>query len=260
MLLEVQGIEAGYGRLQVLHGVTLSVPPGHVAAVIGANGAGKSTLLRVISGLLRPTSGRVTFDGQVITGWTPERIVACGVVHVPERRQLFGAMRVEDNLLLGAYLRLRREPWRVIRGDLERVYELFPRLRERRRQVAATLSGGEQQMVAIGRALMARPRLLLLDEPSLGLAPLLVREFFRVVEELRAQGYTILLVEQNARQALRVADVAYVMETGRITTQGPGRDLLNLPEVQAAYLGGGRGPGDGAGGREGTNLGEGEDP
>ena len=146
-------------------------------------------------------------------------------------------MRVEDNLLLGAYLRLRREPWRVIRGDLERVYELFPRLRERRRQVAATLSGGEQQMVAIGRALMARPRLLLLDEPSLGLAPLLVREFFRVVEELRAQGYTILLVEQNARQALRVADVAYVMETGRITTQGPGRDLLNLPEVQAAYLG-----------------------
>ncbi|MDR7434106.1 MAG: ABC transporter ATP-binding protein [Armatimonadota bacterium] len=236
-MLEVQELQAGYGRLQVLHGVTLSVPPGSVAAVIGANGAGKTTLLRAISGLLCPTSGRVAFDGQVITGWPPERIVECGIVHVPERRQLFGSMRVEDNLLLGAYLRLRREPWRAIQADLERVYDLFPRLRERRRQVAATLSGGEQQMVAIGRALMARPRLLLLDEPSLGLAPLLVREFFRVVEELRAQGYTILLVEQNARQALRVADVAYVMETGRITTQGLGRELLNVPEVQAAYLG-----------------------
>ncbi len=238
-MLEVSGVSAGYGRLVALHEVSLEVPSGHVAAVIGANGAGKTTLLRVISGLLVPTSGQVRLNGDNITGAPPERVVAAGVAHVPERRQLFGSMRVEDNLLLGAYLRLRRGPRRAVEEDLERVYALFPRLRERRRQLAATLSGGEQQMLAIGRALMARPHVLLLDEPSLGLAPLLVRELFRVIRQLREHGYTVLLVEQNAHQALRVADVAYVMETGRITLRGTGSDLLAQPQVQAAYLGGG---------------------
>ncbi|MCL6498538.1 MAG: ABC transporter ATP-binding protein [Firmicutes bacterium] len=238
-MLELAGVSAGYGRLVALRDVSLEVPAGKVATVIGANGAGKTTLLRVISGLIPPRSGRLRLNGQDITGWPPERVVAAGVAHVPERRQLFGSMRVEDNLLLGAYLRLRRERRRAVEEDLERVYELFPRLRERRRQVAATLSGGEQQMLAIGRALMARPQVLLLDEPSLGLAPLLVRELFRVIRRLREEGYTVLLVEQNAHQALRVADVAYVMETGTITLRGSGPELLAKPEVQAAYLGGG---------------------
>lgn len=238
-MLELVGVSAGYGGLLALRDVSLEVPAGKVATVIGANGAGKTTLLRVVSGLLPPRSGRVQLDGQDVTGWPPERVVAAGVAHVPERRQLFGSMRVEDNLLMGAYLRLRREPRRAVDEDLERVYELFPRLRERRRQLAATLSGGEQQMLAIGRALMARPRVLLLDEPSLGLAPLLVRELFRVIRRLRDEGHTVLLVEQNAHQALRVADVAYVMETGTVTLRGSGPELLARPEVQAAYLGGG---------------------
>lgn len=237
-MLELQGVSAGYGRLVALRDVSLEVPAGRVAAVIGANGAGKTTLLRVVSGLITPSSGRLYLNGQDITGWPPERVVAAGVAHVPERRQLFSSMRVEDNLLLGAYLRLRRGSSRQVEEDLERVYQLFPRLRERRRQVAATLSGGEQQMLAIGRALMARPRVLLLDEPSLGLAPLLVRELFRVICGLRGQGYTVLLVEQNAHQALRVADVAYVMETGTVTLKGTGAELLATPQVQAAYLGG----------------------
>lgn len=237
MPLDLRNVEAGYGHLQVLHGISLTINAGEIAAVIGANGAGKTTLLRAVCGLVRPTTGEIVFEGQRITAWPVERIVAVGIVHIPERRQLFSSMRLEDNLLLGAYLRLRREPRSAVQADLERVYAMFPRLRERRRQVAGTLSGGEQQMLAIGRGLMARPRLLLLDEPSLGLAPLLVRELFRVIGELRAQGHTILLVEQNARQALRIADTAYVMETGRIVLQGAGPTLLAAPTVQAAYLG-----------------------
>jgi len=237
MPLEVRNLEAGYGFLQVLRGISLDIRQGEIAAVIGANGAGKTTLLRTLSGLLRPAGGQIIFDGRDITGWPPERIAALGLVHIPERRHLFGPLPVEDNLLLGGYLRLRREPRAAVREDLQRVYALFPRLKERRRQRAATLSGGEQQMLAIGRGLMARPRLLMLDEPSLGLAPLLVRELFRVIAELREQGQTILLVEQNARQALQIADAAYVMETGRIALRGPGRELLTSPVVQAAYLG-----------------------
>ncbi len=237
-MLELVDVSAGYGRLLALQRVSLEVPAGQIAAVIGANGAGKTTLLRVISGLLVPRSGSVRLNGQNITGWSPERVVASGVVHVPERRQLFGSMRVEDNLLLGAYLRLRGGQKREVQEDLARVYELFPRLKERRRQLAATLSGGEQQMLAVGRALMARPRVLLLDEPSLGLAPLLVRQLYQVICQLREQGYTVLLVEQNAYQALRVADVAYVMETGTIALKGSGAELLSAPQVQAAYLGG----------------------
>ncbi|WP_376792949.1 ABC transporter ATP-binding protein [Thermoflexus sp.] len=238
MQLKVEALRAAYGPVQVLHGVSLQVGAGEIATVIGANGAGKTTLLRAISGLLRPTAGRIWFDGQEITGWPPERIVALGLVQIPERRQLFASMSVEDNLYLGAYLRLRRGERRAVEEDLKRVYELFPRLRERRRQIAGTLSGGEQQMLAIGRGLMARPRMLLLDEPSLGLAPLLVQELFRVIRSLREQGLTMLLVEQNARQALRAADRAYVMEAGRIVREGPAVELLEDPTLQAAYLGG----------------------
>lgn len=237
MLLEVRSVEAGYGHLRALYGVSLAIASGEIAAVIGANGAGKTTLLRVVSGLLPPLAGEVVFNGQPISGWPAERTVALGLAHVPERRQVFATMRVEDNLLLGAYLRLRREPRAAIVADLERVYALFPRLRTRLRQLAGTLSGGEQQMLAIGRGLMARPRLLLLDEPSLGLAPLLIRELFRAITELRSQGVTVLLVEQNARQALQIADTAYVMEAGRIVLQGSGPTLLADASVQTAYLG-----------------------
>ncbi len=238
MWLEVEALEVAYGPVQALHGVSLRVDPGEMVAVIGTNGAGKTTLLRAISGLLRPRAGRVRFDGHDITGWPPERIVALGLVQIPERRQLFDSMSVEDNLLLGAYLRLRRGERKTVEEDLARIFELFPRLRERRRQMAGTLSGGEQQMLAIGRGLMARPRMLLLDEPSLGLAPMLVQELFRILRTLREQGLTLLLVEQNARQALRVADRAYVMETGRIVREGIAAELLADPALQAAYLGG----------------------
>lgn len=237
MLLELRGVHAGYGRLEVLHEMSLAVAPGEIAVVIGPNGAGKTTLLRVISGLLHASAGDVLFDGHPITGWPPERIVESGIVHIPERRQLFSSMRVEDNLLLGAYLQLRHGRRREVGADLERVYGIFPRLLERRRQMAGTLSGGEQQMLALGRGLMARPQLVLLDEPSLGLAPLLVREVFGVIADLRGQGHTVLLVEQNARQALRIADRAYVMETGRVVLQGSGSDLLRDPAVRGAYLG-----------------------
>lgn len=241
MRLEVEDLEVTYGPIRALQGVSLRVDPGEVVAVIGANGAGKTTLLRAISGLLRPRSGRIRFDGHEITGWPPERIVALGLVQIPERRQLFHSMSVEDNLRLGAYLRLRRGERKAVEEDLQRVFEIFPRLKERRRQVAGTLSGGEQQMLAIGRGLMARPRVLLLDEPSLGLAPLLVRELFRILRALREQGLTLLLVEQNARQALRIADRAYIMETGRIVREGAAVDLLADPILQAAYLGGSSG-------------------
>ncbi|MDR7555896.1 MAG: ABC transporter ATP-binding protein [Armatimonadota bacterium] len=237
MLLEVRGLTAGYGRLVVLREIALAVRAGSIVALIGANGAGKTTLLRVLSGLLAPAAGRVVFDGLDITGWPPERLVGMGLVHVPERRQLFSSMSVEDNLRLGAYVRARNEGARAVAADFERVFAIFPRLRERRRQLAGTLSGGEQQMLAIARGLMARPRLLLLDEPSLGLAPLLVRELFAGLADLRAAGHTLLVAEQNARQALRAADEAFVLEAGHITRSGPGQALLADPAVQAAYLG-----------------------
>ncbi len=237
MWLEVQNLEANYGYVKVLHQVSMDVKPSEIVALIGANGAGKTTLLRTLSGLLRPRAGRITFDGHVITDWPPERIVGLGVIHVPERRQLFSSMTVQDNLLLGAYLRFRNGDKAAIRDDLERVYTLFPRLLERHQQIAGTLSGGEQQMLAIGRGLLGRPRLLLLDEPSLGLAPLLVRDLFRVIADLRAQGQTILLVEQNARAALRIADRGYVLENGRIVLAGTAKELLGDQAMQGSYLG-----------------------
>jgi branched-chain amino acid transport system ATP-binding protein len=232
-LLVVNEIEAYYGRVCALHSVSLEVAEGSVVALLGANGAGKTTTLRVISGLLRPTRGWFEFDGKRIDGWSPDRLVRAGIVQVPEGRQIFAELTVRENLLLGGYARRDRGDAR----EAPRVFEYFPRLRERLQQRAGTLSGGEQQMLAIGRALMARPRLLVLDEPSLGLAPMLVREIFRVISEIRAAGTTVLLVEQNAHMALDVADRAYVLETGRVILSDRSAALRQREEVRRAYLG-----------------------
>ena len=232
-LLVVNEIEAYYGRVCALHSVSLEVTEGSVVALLGANGAGKTTTLRVISGLLRPTRGSVEFDGMRIDGWSPDRVVRAGIVQVPEGRQIFADLTVRENLSLGGYARSDRGP----RQEPPRVLEYFPRLRERLQQRGGTLSGGEQQMLAIGRALMARPRLLVLDEPSLGLAPMLVREIFRVISEIRAAGTTVLLVEQNAHMALDVADHAYVLETGRVILGDRSTALRQREEVRRAYLG-----------------------
>ncbi len=237
MLLELQNVSTYYGRIQALKAVSLEVPEGEIVTLIGANGAGKTTLLRTISGLLEPREGDILFDGRSIKGLPPEQIVALGISHVPERRQVFSTMTVLDNLILGAYHRYRRDGQAKIQRDLDFVFEVFPVLKERLRQAAGTLSGGQQQMLAVGRGLMAQPRLLLLDEPSLGLAPLLVRELFEVVGELRERGMTILLAEQNARAALRVADRGYVLEVGHIALQGTAKELIDTELVQKAYLG-----------------------
>ena len=233
-LLTVHELEAYYGRVCALHSVSLEVAEGSVATLLGANGAGKTTTLRVISGLLRPTRGSVEFDGKRIDGFGPDRLVRAGIVQVPEGRQIFADLTVRENLLLGGYA---RRDGSSARRESQRVFDYFPRLGERLQQRAGTLSGGEQQMLAIGRALMARPRLLLLDEPSLGLAPLLVKEIFRVIGDIRAAGTTVLLVEQNAHMALSVADHAYVLETGRVILADRSAALRQREEVQRAYLG-----------------------
>jgi branched-chain amino acid transport system ATP-binding protein len=232
-MLEVRDLVTRYGAVEALRGVSLDVREGELVCLLGANGAGKSTLLKSIVGLLAPARGRITFRGADITGRTPDGILKEGIALVPERRRVFGALTVRDNLLLGAYA--------VPRGTasaLEEVERLFPVLRARAGQLAGTLSGGEQQMLAIGRALMGRPRLLLCDEPSLGLAPLVTQEIIKLLAELPARGTTVLLVEQNARLALRLARRAYVLETGAITLEGPARELLDNDELKAAYLGG----------------------
>jgi len=233
-LLTVHELEAYYGRVCALHSVSLEVAEGSVAALLGANGAGKTTTLRVISGLLRPTRGSVEFDGKRIDGFSPDRLVRAGIVQVPEGRQIFADLTVRENLLLGGYA---RRDGGSARRESQRVFDYFPRLGERLQQRAGTLSGGEQQMLAIGRALMARPRLLLLDEPSLGLAPLLVKEIFRVIGDIRAAGTTVLLVEQNAHMALGIADHAYLLETGRVILADRSAALRQREEVQRAYLG-----------------------
>ena len=232
-LLVVTDIEAYYGRVCALHSVSLEVAEGSVVALLGANGAGKTTTLRVISGLLRPTRGSVEFDGRRVDGTSPDRLVRMGIVQVPEGRQIFAELTVRENLLLGGYA---RRDLGAARQDPP-VFEYFPRLRERLQQRAGTHSGGEQQMLAIGRALMARPRLLLLDEPSLGLAPMLVKEIFRVITEIRATGTTVLLVEQNAHMALEIADRAYVLEIGRVILGDQSAALRQREEVRRAYLG-----------------------
>ncbi|TMF64896.1 MAG: ABC transporter ATP-binding protein [Chloroflexi bacterium] len=233
-LLEFEGVDAFYGRIQALRKVSISVEKGEVVALIGSNGAGKTTTLRTISGLMHPTNGTVMFDGRDITHTRPSRIVELGISQSPEGRRLFPRMSVVDNLFMGAYSRNDRPG---IASDMERVFTLFPRLLERRTQSAGTLSGGEQQMLAMGRALMARPKVMMLDEPSLGLAPILIETIFSIVREINSQGTTVLLVEQNAHKALEVANRAYVLETGVIAQQGTGRDLLASEEVQKAYLG-----------------------
>jgi branched-chain amino acid transport system ATP-binding protein len=233
-LLELNGVDAFYGRVRALRGVTINVDQGEVVALIGSNGAGKTTTLRTISGLMHPPSGSITFAGKDISKTPAHEIVGLGICQSPEGRRLFPRMQVIDNLWMGAFL---RKDTPGIHKDLERVYELFPRLKERTTQLAGTLSGGEQQMLAIGRALMSKPKLLMLDEPSLGLAPILVETIFQIVREINAQGIPILLVEQNAHKALEVAHRAYVLETGSIVKTGSGRELLDSPDVQRAYLG-----------------------
>ncbi len=233
-MLELDAVDVGYGTTPVLRGVSLEVRAGELVTLIGANGAGKTTTIRSISGLLRPTAGAIRFEGQPIHTIPPEAIVARGIVQVPEGRRIFPELSVEENLRVGGYLV--RDRARIADG-FARVYALFPRLRERRGQLGSTLSGGEQQMLAFGRALMAGPQLLLLDEPSLGLAPLLVEEIARVILELKRSGITMLLVEQNARLALTLADRGYVLETGRIALSDTGERLLANPDVQRSYLG-----------------------
>jgi branched-chain amino acid transport system ATP-binding protein len=234
-MLRIERLAVYYGGIQALKEVSLHLNPGELLAIIGANGAGKTTLLRTLSGVLRARSGSIRFEGRELTRLSPYDIVGLGIAHSPEGRQLFGGLTVLENLRLGAVQRSDRAG---VELDLERVYDLFPVLKERRTQRGGTLSGGEQQMLAIGRALMARPRLLLLDEPSLGLAPLLVERIFGVIARLKAEHVTLLLVEQNARMALEVADRAYVMETGRIKLSGTAAELAANPEVERAYLGG----------------------
>jgi branched-chain amino acid transport system ATP-binding protein len=234
VLLKVQGLDVFYGAVHALKGVDLEVRKGEVVTLIGANGAGKSTLLRTISGLVRPRAGSMTFDGQDLARLAPCKVVSAGISHSPEGRAVFANLTVEDNLVLGAYLRKDS----AVANDMDRMFGIFPRLKERRRQNSGTLSGGEQQMLAIARALMSRPRLLLLDEPSLGLAPLLVRDIFQTIVEINREGTTILLVEQNANQALHVAHRGYVLETGHVTLSDTGPNLLANPAVKEAYLGG----------------------
>ncbi len=233
-MLKIKNLESGYGKLKVLRKISIHVNPGEIVTIIGANGAGKTTLLNSIAGLVRLKSGEILFDKQDVLKFPPEKIVFMGCSLVPEGRQVFSTMTVKENLILGAYVQQRRKQ-RVI--DLESIYSIFPVLKEREKQLAGTLSGGEQQMLAIGRALMAKPKLIMMDEPSMGLAPLIVKEIFNIVKRLRDEGNTVLLVEQNAKAALGIANRGYVLETGRIVLEGSSEDLLSNRDVQRAYLG-----------------------
>jgi branched-chain amino acid transport system ATP-binding protein len=233
MLLEVEDINVHYGKIAALKGMSIQVDEGEIVSLIGANGAGKTTTLKTISGLRPLTSGRIVFNGQDISKTPGHKRVLLGIGQSPEGRGVFPGMTVQENLLMGAYTRKDE-----LQGDLDEVYELFPRLNERKSQFGGTMSGGEQQMIAIGRALMTKPRVLLLDEPSMGLAPMLIAQIFDIIREINKRGTTVLLVEQNAQQALKLSDRAYVLETGRVVQSARGADLLNDPKVRAAYLGG----------------------
>ena len=231
-MLKIDGLKVSYGGIEAVKGITFEVPERKIVTLIGANGAGKSTTLRTIAGLVKPAKGRIHLQGEDITGLTPDKIVAKGVTLVPEGRRVFPDLTVLENLKIGAYLRKDD-----LSDDLNWVYELFPRLKERSWQAAGPLSGGEQQMLAVGRALMSRPKIIMMDEPSLGLAPIVVKGIFDIIKEINRMGVTVLLIEQNANMALRIADIGYVLETGKITTTGPGKQLLNDPAIKAAYLG-----------------------
>ena len=239
-MLTINNLHAAYGKVEVLHGISLDVPKGKLVTLIGSNGAGKTTTMRAISGMLKPKSGTVTLGGKDVTGLDSHKIARAGLAHSPEGRRVFASMSVTDNLLLGAFPRFTRSrPKGDIKGDLDKAMELFPRLKERRDQLAGTLSGGEQQMLAMARAVMLNPEVILLDEPSMGLAPILVEEVFRIITRLKAEGVTMLLVEQFAAAALNVADYGYVLENGSISVHGPAESLKTDPKVIAAYLGGG---------------------
>jgi len=235
-MLKVRNLEAGYGKLRVLKRISMHVDPGEIVTIIGANGAGKTTLLHTITGLVKISSGEIRFKNENLAQQKPEKIVASGCSLVPEGRQVFSTMTVEENLILGGYV-LARKDKAAVDQEISRVYELFPVLKERAGQLAGTLSGGEQQMLAMGRALMAKPSLIMMDEPSTGLAPLIVKSIFKVIMQLREEGNTVLLVEQNAKAALGIADRGYVLETGKIILQGAAEDLLQNRDVQRAYLG-----------------------
>jgi branched-chain amino acid transport system ATP-binding protein len=238
-MLSIQNLQAAYGKVEVLHGISLDVPKGKLVTLIGSNGAGKTTTMRAISGMIKPRGGKVTLDGRDITGLDSHRIARAGLAHSPEGRRVFATMSVTDNLLLGAFPRYTgSRPKGDVQRDLDKAMELFPRLKERRHQLAGTLSGGEQQMLAMARAVMLNPDVVLLDEPSMGLAPILVDEVFRIITRLKEQGVTMLLVEQFAAAALNVADYGYVLENGSIAVHGPAASLRNDPKVVAAYLGG----------------------
>ncbi len=234
-MLKVENLKVRYGMIEAIKGISFEVRDGEIVTLIGANGAGKTTTMHAISGLLKPASGSITLDGQDLVKMPSHKIVSLGLAQVPEGRRVFAQQTVEENLVLGAYTRRDKAG---IEEDQERVFDLFPRLKERRTQLAGTLSGGEQQMLAMGRALMAKPKLVLMDEPSMGLSPLLVKEIFHIIEDINKQGTTVLLVEQNARMALAIADRAYVLETGKITLEGTGEELAKDERVRKAYLGG----------------------
>ncbi|WP_251449143.1 ABC transporter ATP-binding protein [Vermiculatibacterium agrestimuris] len=231
-MLKIDGLRVNYGGIEAVKGLTFEVPERQIVTLIGANGAGKSTILRTIAGLVKPAAGRIHLQSEDITGISPDRIVSRGITLVPEGRHVFPDLTVLENLKIGAYLRKDS-----LEDDLEWVYSLFPRLKERSWQAAGTLSGGEQQMLAVGRALMSRPKLMMMDEPSLGLAPLVVKDIFEIIKKINQQGVTILLIEQNANMALHIADTAYVLETGRLTLSGSGKELLKNEAVKKAYLG-----------------------
>jgi branched-chain amino acid transport system ATP-binding protein len=239
-MLSISNLHAAYGKVEVLHGISLEVPKGKLVTLIGSNGAGKTTTMRAISGMIKPKGGKVTLDGKDITGHDSHKIARAGLAHSPEGRRVFASMSVTDNLLLGAFPRFTRaRPKGDIKRDLEKALELFPRLKERQTQLAGTLSGGEQQMLAMARAVMLNPDVVLLDEPSMGLAPILVEEVFRIIQRLKSEGVTMLLVEQFAAAALNVADYGYVLENGSISVHGPAESLKTDPKVISAYLGGG---------------------
>ena len=231
-ILEIRDLTVSYGGIQAVRGISLDVPQGQIVTLIGSNGAGKTTTLKSIAGVVRPKSASIKFEGEEICGKTPDAIVSRGVTLVPEGRKVFANLTVLENLKIGAYLRKDK-----LDDDLEYVFSLFPRLKEREWQLSGTLSGGEQQMLAVGRAIMSRPKLIMMDEPSLGLAPLVVRNIFEIIRQVNESGITVLLIEQNANMALKTADLAYVMETGRITMSGPGRELLANEQIREAYLG-----------------------
>jgi branched-chain amino acid transport system ATP-binding protein len=236
-MLKIRNLESGYGKLRILKGISLHVKMGEIVTIIGANGAGKSTLLKTISGLIKPFSGEIIFNDTDISNISPEKIVILGCSQVPEGRQVFSPLCVYENLVLGGYSLYKKNKKNLIEKEIKKIYKIFPRLKERKNQLAGTLSGGEQQMLAIGRALMSQPELIMMDEPSMGLAPLIVKDIFHIITKLRNQGKTILLVEQNAKQALKVADRGYVLETGTLMLEGSAKELLENQDIQRAYLG-----------------------